>query len=144
MACEGCTSTHYGAVVKFYENEENAIEFLRQHGVLISSFKCLNCNSDCTYSHAHYRWTCYSMVSENKKKKKLCGFEICGRAGTFLQETHLPARKVVLFANCFLRKSYKIEDVMEDIHLGSKAAVDSSSFCSEVCMKWFKNQPRLT
>ena len=144
MACEGCTSTHYRAVVKFYENEENAIEFLRQHGVLISSFKCLNCNSDCTYSHAHYRWTCYSMVSENKKKKKLCGFEICGRAGTFLQETHLPARKVVLFANCFLRKSYKIEDVMEDIHHGSKATVDSSSFCSEVCMKWFKNQPRLT
>ena len=30
---------------------------------------------------------------------------------------------------------------MEDIHLGSKAAVDWRSFCSEVCMKWFKNQP---
>lgn len=83
------------------------------------------------------------MVPVPKKKPKRCTFSISDRDGTFLGGSHLPSWKVVCFVNAWVRKSFCHSEVIECLGVASRTSVDWRSFCSEVVLKWFEEQPQI-
>ena len=60
--------------------------------------------------------------------------------GTFLCGNHIAAWKIVLFVNHFLSHLRDHKTIFQYLGFFTNSSIDWRSFCSEVCLAWFKNQ----
>ena len=134
-----CSMDYYSAIVFFHSNEERAIKFLREHGVLPTSVKCSKCKSNCTLREDKGVWRCHKRTTKDSMRVR-CGFAIQDRKGTFLEDARIPAWKIILFVNHFLSHLWDHRTVTKNLGISMKTSVDWRSFCSEVAEQWFKNQ----
>ena len=74
------------------------------------------------------------------KKRRYCGFSFSQFKGSFQDNVHLPAWKVIVFAHHWLSKHWDHETVVEGLGLSTRTSVDWRSFCSEVTDHWLENQ----
>ena len=56
--CDNCNFTYYEFIVKFFNNNEESVKFLRSHGILPKEVICPNCNEPCVYREDRQRWRC--------------------------------------------------------------------------------------
>ena len=144
--CDSCELDYHFVIAKYHGgvfpgHEKFALEFFRQHQVLPLAVKCPNCDSDCVYRADKHQWYCNSSVKVAKtKRRRRCGFVVSDYKGSFLEGTHLPPWKLLLFINHWLRKVWDHHVVINSLGLSSKTSVDWRSFCSEVTENFFENQ----
>ena len=135
--CKGCDITYFEAIEKLYKKDTAAIKLLREHGVLPMSCKCPNCDRDLRYYEKERMWRCTSSKKNPvSKKREYCAYKISDNSGTFLGQVRIPAWKVVLFVNSWLRKSYSVALIKNNLNLSGTTIVDFRSFCSEVTDHW--------
>ena len=140
--CEGCHVTEFEAIVKFFNNNEEALVFLRKHGVLPNTVTCPTCDKPCVLRKDRPTWQCNSKVSVPKtRKRKNCGFATPDYKGTFVEQCHFPVWKLVLFVNSWLRKRFTHEHVAQNLNLSTQTTVNWRSYCSEVTEHFLENQP---
>ena len=141
-----CRLSYFEVIAKFMNNNEAALSWLREHGVLVNSEEvlCPQCGKSCTFRNIPCGvrvWRCHSAIPVPKtKKKKRCGWSTSETKGTFLQQSKVPAWKIVLFVNHFLQKFWSHDVICSNLEISMPTSVDWRSFCSEVTEAWFKNQ----
>ena len=147
MSVESCSSTvencqwnYYQVIVRFWENDEKSVDFLREHGVLPKSVQCPRCDKPCTLRQDTRTWRCQKLFVENKKKPRRCTFAVADFHNTFLDNSRLPPWKIILFVNHFLSHLWDHKTVTECLGISPAFSVDWRSFCSEVTEAWFKEQ----
>lgn len=142
-ACDHCSYNHYKAIKVFYEEPETSVDFLRRHGVLPTVVSCTRCNKNCTFREQGRtgEWRCNSTFRIPKtKKRRHCSFYASDYKGTFLQNSHIPPWKVILFVNHWLSKRWDHQTVTSCLNITPKTSVNWRSFCSEVAEFWLGNQ----
>ena len=45
MSCQSCSFNYYSCIVQFFGNDRKSMEFLRSHGVLLTTVTCFYCKS---------------------------------------------------------------------------------------------------
>lgn len=139
--CSGCAYNPWLPIARFYEQEQPALDFLRAHGVLPNSVECPRCRVSCKFREDRQQWYCSQTFKVPKtKKRRRCNFSVTDRKGTFLDNVHIPAWKIILFVNYWLDKHWNHETISKTISFSSRTSVDWRSFCSEVTHYWFYNQ----
>ena len=74
--CTGCDGLkEYRAICRFFENDENSLDFFRSHGVIPSFVVCPKCNSNCVYQKEQHLWRCTKNITVAKKKGSRKGSE---------------------------------------------------------------------
>lgn len=142
--CVGCTGNYFSIIAHFYEENKEAISFLREHGVLPQSVKCQKCNSECTLCESTKLWRCGASYTVPKtKKQRHCDFTVEDRKGTFLQNCSFPEWKVILFVNHWLREKWDHKIAAELLKVSCQTCIEWHSFCSEVTDYWLNNQSSL-
>lgn len=138
LRCVGCNPHYYSVISDYFEKNDNAIEFLRAHGVLPRAVNCPHCDLPCKYREDRHTWYCgrWKKIAKTKRRKS-CVFSISDYSGTFLQGTHLAPYKVVLFVNHWLQKYWDHQTVTKCIGMSRPTSVDWRSFCSEVTQNWW-------
>ena len=138
--CQGCDMKEFEMIKKYYDNDQAAIELLRHHGCLPVSCKCPKCDRDLRYNENERMWRCTgSKKIPGVKKRSYCGGKISDNSGTFLNRARIPAWKVVLFVNSWIRKWYCVRLVQNNLNLSVTTIIDWRSFCSEVTDHWLSN-----
>ena len=138
--CIGCERTYYRCILNFFENNDAARQLLRSHGVLPTSVECPKCKELCQLSGERV-WRCTSsQVVPKTKKRRFCGFSVSDNKGTFLNHSHLPPWKIVLFVNHWVCKLWDHETVVTNLEISRTTSVDWRSFCSEVTDHWLTEQ----
>ncbi len=139
--CSTCSLIEYALINKMYEDDKEALKILRDHGVLPSQVVCVTCGRDCIYREDRKQWRCTgSYVIPKTKKRRLCNFSTSDYKGTFLENTQLKPWQVVCFVNLWVRKHFSHGQVIGNLEISRRTAVDWRSFCSEVTEFWFSNQ----
>ena len=139
--CAGCSLNYFEVIANFFNKEDSAIKFLKEHCVLPQSVDCPKCKSACSYREDQHLWRCTNFTKIAKsKKRKYCNYSISAYKGTFLEQSCIPVWKILLFINHFLSHNWDHRTVQKCLGLSSKSSVDWRSFCSEVCCNWFENQ----
>jgi len=105
-------------------NEESAIAFLQQRGILHAQRLCAN-GHEMTLSLGNYsRWRC---------SKRECRKEVGLRVGTWLAHSNLTLRQVVLFIYCWSKKRTTIKFCEEELGISHDGTVNWNSLLREVC-----------
>lgn len=140
--CAGCELTYFRCIARFFEKNEISRQFLQEHGVLATVVQCPRCQKDCNLRQdGQFMWRCSGSHKIPKtKKRRYCDFGVSDFNGTFLQNTKLPAWKIILFVNHWLSKHWDHVTVIKSLDISSRTSVDWRSFCSEVTDFWFRNQ----
>lgn len=140
-SCESCTYTYYDAIARFYNNDTEAHEFLRGHGILPQQVSCPKCDRPCSPGNLQALWRCTgSFVLPKKKKRRFCGFTVSDKTGTFLEKTRVPAWKIVLFANIFLNHSWSHKTVIHNLDLTRSTSIHWMLLCCGITEEWLKSQ----
>ena len=102
-----------------------AIQFLKQRGVLHNPRNC-DCGRAMTLEVRDNgdRWRCHV---------RGCRHEVGVRKDTWLDSSHVPYRKVVLFIYCWSKELTTIEFCKTELGMSSKTVVDWNNFLREVC-----------
>lgn len=139
--CDGCTYNYWKFIKEFYLDDEAAITFLRNHGVLPLEVQCPYCEVPCTYREDRHSWYCgrWTKIAKTKKRRQ-CNFTTSDYKGTFLDGTHLKPSEIVCFVNHWLKKKWNHDTVLHCLNWAPSTSVDWRSFCSEVTEWWFDNQ----
>lgn len=139
--CDGCTYNCWKFIKEFYLDDEAAITFLRNHGVLPLEVQCPYCEVPCTYREDRHSWYCgrWTKIAKTKKRRQ-CNFTTSDYKGTFLDGTHLKPSEIVCFVNHWLKKKWNHDTVLHCLNWAPSTSVDWRSFCSEVTEWWFDNQ----
>lgn len=140
--CEGCQVTYFQCIARFFEKNDISRQFLREHGVLSSVVHCPKCEKECSLREdGQYIWRCSGSVKIAKtKRRRYCDYSVSDFNGTFLENTKVPAWKIILFVNHWLSKHWDHSTVIKCLSITSHTSVDWRSFCSEVTDFWFTNQ----
>lgn len=106
--CETCVigDDYFRTIHKFFENNEVAKSFLREHKVLPTVVMCPKCSLPCTFNLNRNRWRCHGSIPVRKRKKIRCTFSISDVKGTFMDNVHIEPWKIVLFVNHWLSKMW--------------------------------------
>lgn len=139
--CGSCSSNYYQNILKFYDDDDTSVNYLKAHGVLPTNVMCPICNIKCVYREDRNQWRCNGVKMNKKTKKRVyCTFEVSNYKGSFLSNTRLPPWKIVLFANHYVSQYWDHNMVMECLKLAPSTSVDWRSFCAEVTIDWVANQ----
>ena len=144
--CEGCELPSWYVIAKFYgefrQNSDDAIEFLRDHGVLPRQVFCDHCGRSCNFRLAKHQWYCchYIKIYKSKKKRKRCNYTSSDYKGTFLEGTHLQPWKILLFVNHWLGKKFDHNTIFRNLNLSTNTSVNWRRYCSQVTQFWLQNQ----
>ena len=144
--CQSCELDYFYVIARYHGvafpgHEKFALQFFREHGVLPLSVECPNCKKDLVYREDRHQWYCNTSVRVPRvKKRRRCGYVVSDFKGSFLDGTHLPAWKLLLFANHFVRKIWNHQTVLNSLELSPNTSVDWRSFCSEITEYAFDNQ----
>ena len=68
--CIGCEDNYMSAFARFYDKDDVALHFLREHGVLPFTVKCPKCNKDCSFREDKQLWRCLKTYITPKGKKE--------------------------------------------------------------------------
>ena len=81
--CEGCQLTDFQAIARFFENNVESVQFLRDHGAITSSVNCGNCGNLGTLRKDKPIWQCNFRVKipKTKRKKKNVTFPLVPTRG---------------------------------------------------------------
>ena len=104
-------------------DKNSAIIFLQAHGILHEQRHCSNGHL-MTLSVVSDRWRC---------NIRGCRKEISIRKDTWLQDSKLDFRKIVLFIYCWTKKFTTIDFCDEELGISSHTTVDWNNFLREVC-----------
>lgn len=104
-------------------DKSSAIDFLQEHGLLHRHRQCSNGHS-MTLSVTSNRWRC---------NIRGCRQEISLRKGTWLEDSKLDFRKVVLFLYCWTKKLTTVDFCDEELGISSHTTVDWNNYIREVC-----------
>ena len=114
-------------------DESSAAKFLQERNILDKSRVCSKGHDmrlEVTSHHA--RWRC---------DKSTCRVTIGCRAGTWLQNSRLPLRKVVLFIYCWSRELTSIKFCNNELDMSPPAVVDWNNYLREVCADQLLKHP---
>lgn len=140
-SCAGCPHDYFFTIAKYYEKNQESLEYFRDHGVLAKEVTCGKCGGACVLRQDRYQWRCCSSrVLPKTKKRRYCDFIIGDYKGTFLQETRLPPWKVILFVNEWIRKSWRQETAVECLNISRTTCIAWTAHCSEVTKYWLTLQ----
>ena len=104
--------------------------FLKRHFIIPYEIYCPNCQEKCKINDNNFRC----------RGKSGCNFCVSIFKGTFLDQTRIPAWKVLLFINSFINKHFSHARVCNNLKITKKTSVDWKVFCSEVCINWLGKQ----
>ena len=139
--CDGCERLYMQNIKQFYGDNEESLNFLRDHGVLPKHVVCPRCGRNCTFRKDKNTWRCSGSFKFTKsKKRRRCGFSSTENASTFLSKSHLPPWKVILFVNEFLRRGLSLNFLAKNLNISKSTVSEWRQFCCEVTEAWCKNQ----
>ena len=139
--CEVCGLSFFDFIQKFHKNNEECLNFFKDHNIIPSALTCPKCKSACIFRQDQALWRCHTSCKDKKHKRvKRCGFTVSNYKGTFLGKSKLQPWQILLFSACWLRKTFKHTDTCENLEMNSEACVDWRSYCSEVTLHWFSQQ----
>ena len=144
-SCTDCHLNYFKVIAEFYEQEEKAINFFREHSVLPSSVNCKICKTPCVFREEQQIWRCRNTLHTPKKSKRIrtrCTFSAADTKGTFISSS-IPKWKILLFINHFVSHLWDHKTVVTCLDISYKSSIDWRSFCSEVCQYWFQNQEQI-
>ena len=140
-SCVTCSINYFDSIGKFIRNDKESINFLCDHSVLPKEVKCGKCGNQCIYYDDRRLWRCSRMYRMPKtKKRRCCDFSVSENKGSFLDKTHIPPWKIMLFVTHFLSHSWDHRTILSCLKFSIKTSVDWRSFCSEVTDRWLTNQ----
>jgi transposase-like protein len=108
-------------------DKQRSILFLQQRGILHNPRLCLNCGQ-----------AMYIQLRDNKGDRWRCTRNQCKtecglRKGTWLENSSLPYRKVVLFLYAWSREMTSIRYCEHELSISKKTAIDWNNMIREVC-----------
>lgn len=110
-----------------------SVRFLQQRNILHSSRRCPNDHDmSLSLSDRQDRWRC---------KRRECRIDIPLRRGTWLQNSNLPYRNVIIFVYCWSFEMTTKNFCERELDIGGHAFVDWSNFLREVCANTLINNP---
>ena len=127
QVCESCELNYMFVIGKYHGgifpgHDKFAIQFFREHGVLPLSVQCPKCNKSLLYREDRHKWYCTSTVPIPKtKKRRRCGYEVSDFKGSFLDGTHLPPWKILLFVNHWVRKIWDHHTIIDSLEISPNA-----------------------
>ena len=84
-----------------------------------------------------WRWKCNNKISERKQKAVACGGHVRFRKGTFFAGSHLSYFNILAFAHLWA-EGVQLRVIKLELGVGSdQTLVNWSSYCREVCTRWF-------
>ena len=109
-----------------FNDKASSILYLQQRGVLYNPRMCLNCRNPMILQLREKgdRWRC---------SLRGCRAEIGLRKDTWLQNSNLLFRKVVLFIYCWSKEQTSIEFCKTELEISKNTSVDWNNFMREVC-----------
>ena len=104
----------------------SSVLFLQQRGILHNPRLCNNCALPMTLDLRDKgdRWRC---------SRRGCRLEVGLKKDTWLANSHLSYRKVVLFLYAWSREQTSIEYCQHELEIGHSSAVDWNNFVREIC-----------
>lgn len=87
--CAGCDYTFEQTIAKFYQQDDTAIDFLQNQGVLPKTIICKTCGKECAYDKTRYRFQCYRQKLTQKTKEKKCKFTLSLLKDTWLEKAKI-------------------------------------------------------
>lgn len=140
--CDGCAVDYFACISDFRLKSDAALAFFRKHGVLPAVVTCPRCDKQCALRKDKNQWHCRSIfiIPKKKKKRSYCNFTVSDFKGTFLEHSHLPPWKVLLFLNHWLSRHWDHKTVTECMQLSLATSVAWRLFCSKVTDFWFEKQ----
>ena len=121
MACDSCSFSFEEAIAKFKNNDEAAIEFFKDHGVIPRQKTCPTCNSVIQpNSEGFYR--CQKQTTNRKTKRVTrCRYKSSITNGTWFEKSRISPSVNLLFVNVFLRKFFSQAYCEEEYGLIAKS-----------------------
>ena len=141
VSCNGCSTDYFRFIKNFHSDNDNALDYLKAHGVLPTSVNCESCSLPCFYRSDRNSFYCRRSTPIAKcKRRKTCNYTVSLYKGTFLSRTRLPPWEILLFVNHWIQKFWNHNTILECLHWSRSISVDWRSFCSEVTLHWLHNQ----
>lgn len=113
-------------------NKNEAIRFLQEKGILHNPRLCLNRHQMKLYTRGQDRWLC---------SKKDCRESKPLRDGTFLANSRLDFRTVVIFIYCWSKEYTSIKFCESELNMNHNTCTDWNSYMREVCENNLLNNP---
>nr|XP_027222453.1 uncharacterized protein LOC113814571 isoform X1 [Penaeus vannamei] len=139
--CSGCECNYFEFIQKFYKNNEAAIAYLRDHGVLPLEVICPRCKSTCHYREDRHTWYCGAWTKIPKtKRRRQCYYSASDFKGSFISGARIEPYKIVCFVNHWLSKQWDNEIVKQCLGLSNVTRITWQTNCAEVTEHWLDNQ----
>lgn len=140
--CSGCAPSYFEVIARFFDKSQEALDFMRRHGVLPSVVECPDCDAKCSFQAEQKIWRCrQSTLLKDTKKRKLCDFSVSDYKDTFLHGSSVPPWKVVLFVNHWLSKLWDHSTVVRCLKISPATSHSYQALCYCITDHWFDNQP---
>lgn len=144
--CSGCKLTVDSFLLM---NNDELLEFLYQHGCLLKTKLCEECNQPCTVyakksadqnkpPELYFRCRRHRTIENNKKKKKVvCTFMQSIRKNTFFSGSHLSIRDICKFVLFEIIGVEAMTVFLEnEIGIARHTAIDWRHFMREIYLDW--------
>jgi hypothetical protein len=119
-------------------NEEQVVQFMCDHGVLLPTIICHNCGNELKVCPHSLKYNCGRWVTERKQKRKKCGSKMSAKPGSFLDGSHLTIMDVWKLCVILLHlKPPRQVFIKEEMNLADRTIVDWYSFCREVSIFYY-------
>jgi transposase-like protein len=130
MACTGCEINYFQAI-EWQDSE--IVDFYVKHGIINDVCLCKRCGNRVILNRKVLTFQCYCRVSIRKQKAKQCNWRGSCRAGSFINNVHLPLRKCWRLVNHFLCHDPPRQPFLkQSLKVGDHTIVDWFSFIREV------------
>lgn len=143
--CAGCDIPSWQVISRFHgdvdDNQQAAIKFFREHGVLPQKVLCERCKIPCRWRERCHMWYCCQYRQfHRQKKKRMCNFTVSDYKGTFLEGAHLPPWKILLFINHWLGGNWNHDTILENLKISAGTSIQYRIWCSRVTEFWWRKQ----
>lgn len=145
--CGGC-QVYLRDHLDTLKSREKLLKFLIDHGCLIESVRCVQCQRVVPLhtENLHYScrsWLGYIFPKRKKKRKICCSFFLSGRRGTFFENASLSIEKICKFVLFWLMvPRTQLVFLKEQLNLSSTTAVKWSSHCRHICIAWVEKNAK--
>lgn len=142
MVCQGCSISEETLIRACCASDKEALRILEEHGVIPVKRTCGRCGRELKLDPDRSEFRCHKRFKRQPRCKAVvrCNFYASRFKDTWLENTKLSPKKILLFINAFLRKSFSQDYFTRNYNLSSATIVEWKSFCSEVCESWVLNQ----
>lgn len=125
---------------------EDLMEQLKSWHLVPRSVPCSRCGSDMVLFHSAdssdgWKYSCNNTIFPPKRKAHRCGYQRRFRKGTFFAGSQLSIEQILKISHAWIY-SLPISFAMREAHVASNTAVDWASFCREVLIHAFMDNPQ--